>query len=191
MLRILGTLHIENKDEAVNDSNDSISASSESPSTISLFVGSAPVKHATSNNVRNEPIGNQLQQIKYQSTIIQQRRSNFCRSQKCYRTPWTLMNILNAFSIDCRFHLDGTVPKEQLTKHFQLTWNLQNAPSSKKWTTVIQDVRNNPPGHLLLSVPFVFINASRNVNSLLSILDNNIETFMKIRSKLHSLSSFK
>ena len=122
--------------------------------------------------------------------------------QKCFREPWTTKKIETKMYTNCSFDLDGTVDKKQLKNYFVLTWSRQATPSVVKWTrdvhevannspVDVHEVANNSPGCLRLSVPTVLFTSNRNVRSLVPILDNNIETFMKVRSKMHSLSSFK
>lgn len=200
MLRILGTFTIDDLYEPDNAKagnemssgtsvTESISASSEKSSVISLFIGSASVKYErASANVGSTAA---YQRPNFRSSLFQQERRYFCTSQKCYWTPWSLSHIETNYFVNCPFHLDGTAPKEQMKKFFLLTWTRQPSPSTMKWTRDVHDVGNNLPGSLCLSLPYMFFTARRNVHAIISLLDTQIETFMRIRSKIHNLSSFK
>ena len=206
LLRILGTAKISNtvdtQDSYIGngitevtvrtESTNSVSASSEHLPVIRLFVGSSPVSYRPVPKTKAVPtITNNSVSKLHQSTIIEQECRHFCSSLKCYRMPWKSIQIDTNLSVNCSFHLDGTVQISELKNYFVLNWTRQPAPSSVKWTRDIHDVGNNTPGCLRLSVPTVFFTASRNVRSLVSILDDHIETFMKVRSQLHNLSSFR
>lgn len=191
LLRIIGTCIIDRNEgigNAVELSTNSISASSEVDTIIRLFVGSSPVKIFGRSKI--EAKGDEEQSI-FQSTVLQQDCKHFCSTQKCYRSPWKTKDICSDFAVSFECDLDGVIPKEQLQNYFILNWSRQVAPSYLKWTRDVHETGNNCPGVLRLKVPFVFCNSSRNVHSLVSILDNHIETFMKLRSKIHNLSSFK
>ena len=167
----------------------SVSATSEKHSTIQLFVGSAPVNYENQTSVgASERI---TEQSRYSSTILMQTCKHFSSVQKCYCTPWKVRNVHTDLSVNCSFDMDGTVPKAQLERFFIMNWSRQAAPSSFKWTRDVHDSGNNTPGMLKLSIPFVLLTSNRNVSALVSILDNHIETFMRLRSTLHSSSSFK
>lgn len=209
LLRILGTFNIS---DASNDSSDwynndsqtksngaststkSISASSEHHHVLSIFVGSSPVQYRNAASPRSATtIGNSSTEDKelYRSTVFEQECRHFCSNQKCYKMPWKTKNIDSKMSVNSTFNLDGTVQKGQHNSYFVLNWSRQPAPSSVKWTQDVQDVGNCTPGCLRLSVPTVVMTASRNVRSLVSLLDNHIETFMRMRAKMHIQSSFK
>lgn len=206
MLRIIGTFEIDDNDDGNDGSNcndgstvltqtrstESISASSDRSRTVRLFVGSSPVQFVvgggsnTGNSSQHEVLASA-----FQTTVISQECRYFCSMQKCYRTQWKPLQVSSNLFVDCFFDLDGTVSKEQQSSYFRLNWTRQAAPSSVKWTRDVQDVSNNSPGIIRLSVPSVYFSANRNVLSIVSILDDHIETFMNLRSKIHNLSSFK
>ena len=206
MLRILGCFSIEESKEEENfgtvnylksgststNATGSIIASSKRCSVINLFVGSTAVDYVLAR--RTELPNSESKEgrsYNFKSTILNQDCRFFCFSQKCYRACWGLKHIESDFSVNCPFHLDGTVPTEQMKKFFLLTWTRQPSPSPVKWTRDIQDVGNNLPGSLRLSLPYMFFTANKNVRSLVSLLDTQIETFMRVRSKIHNCSSFK
>lgn len=200
LLRIVGTFTITDEDDDCNmppkqsttTSNNSISATSEVTSTMRLFIGSAPVEFAAESEVEGNSSSTPTNRDRMLPTsIIQQECKHFCSLQNCYRRPWSIKNVYSTFSVRCMSDLDGTIPKEQLRNHFILNWSRQSAPSTIKWTRDIQDAGNNCPGQLRLTIPFIFSSSNRNVRRLVLILDNHIETFMRFRSTLHTMSSFK
>ena len=208
LLRILGTFTIQDQYGAdINqydkrkgktstvystDSTRSVSTTSHDSSKISLFIGTAPLDFKVCDaSVAENLLENGDNQNRYRTIVIQQDCAHFCSTQKCYRTPWKPTPVTSPYSVSCIFDLDGTVSSDQLHKHFTLNWKKQSSPSNSKWTRDVHEIGNNPPGILTLSVPIMFFSAGRNVRSLVSILDNHIETFMNQRSYLHSLSSFK
>ena len=191
LLKILGTFTVRSNEDGqvgAHSSTDSVSAVSKVSPTIRIFVGSSPVDF---DEVSEEQTENKLDQSRYQSSIFQQDCKQFCITQKCYRTKWKSKNVSSNFSVSCVFDLDGTIPKEKLDKYFILNWSLQPAPSQVKWTCDVHDTGNNCPVSLRLRIPSILCTASRNVHALVSMLDNYIETFMKLRSKMHHSSSFK
>lgn len=205
LLRILGTFSINDPHDhdevdagneirsggASTNFTEGTSASSDKSSVISLFIGSASVNYKRAIVKVENNGGATAQHLNFRSSLLQQECRYFCTSQKCYRTPWSLSNIETNYFVNCPFHLDGTAPKEQLKKFFLLTWTRHPSPSAMKWTRDIHDVGNNLPGSLRLSIPYVFFTTSRNVRTLVSLLDTQIETFMRVRSKIHNSSSFK
>ena len=199
-MRIVGTYSLTNtygdmnvgKSEKQTRNTGSVSASSENSSRIVVFVGSAPVKYFSDDARREGNKGEDIgEESMFTSSILTQECKHFCSSRKCYSSPWEVKPIRTDFSVNCKIDLDGTVSKEQLSKHFLLNWSRQIAPSSTKWTRDVHETGGNIPGILKLSIPYVFFNSTKNVRALESILDNNIETFMKVRSKIHVLSSYK
>ena len=205
LLRILGTFTIDSINDlhdhslgkataetSSTQSTESVVASSESCSVISLFVGSSPVSFVSDSASKKDLLNiDCADQDSYQSTILQQECRHFCSMQRCYRSSWTTKNIFSKLTVNSVFHLDGIVQTTQLPNFFVLNWARQAVPSSVKWTRDIHDVGNNCPGSLRLTVPCVVFNASLNVRSLVSLLDTHIETFMKVRAKIHNTSSFK
>lgn len=193
LLRILGTFSIHSDNDVQQPSTtltNGISATSEVTSTIRLFVGSAPVDYEEqTNGAADTSMG--LVGPSFRSTVFQQECKHFCTSQKCYRAPWVIKHIKSTLSVCCTSDLDGMIPSNQLRNCFILNWSRQATPSLVKWTRDIHDAGNNCPGQLRLSIPFIFLAANRNVRALVSLLDSHIETFMKVRSTLHNLSSFK
>ena len=193
LLRILGSLklssHADNEPQrrqentALTSTTLSVSASSEQSQFVHVYVGTAPISSSSSRSRAEHKI--------FSSTVFTQECKHFCSVQKCFRTPWTLKQIESPHLVDCSFHLDGAVSAEEMKNYFTLKWKQQVAPSSSKWTRDVQDVGSNPPGVLHLSVPAICVSTSRNVHSLVSLLDNHIETFMRVRSSMHSSSSFK
>ena len=209
LLRVLGTFNLENVGDeggkyrnystSTTSPTTTISSQSANSSSVSknnpvlrLFVGSCPVVYqpkppaAHVNSTSNDD-NNQM----FHSTLFQQECRHFCAVQKCYRMPWTVKHINSRLMVNSSFHLDGTIVKEQLKNYFLLTWTRQPAPSAVKWTRDVHNVGSNSPGCIRLSLPTVMFSSNRNVRSLVGILDEHIETFMKIRSTIHSLSSFK
>jgi len=208
ILRILGTFSITENYETLSLEKDvhhntstasistslateSVSATSERIQTITIFVGTSPVRFdvnpipvSSSSAVRRED-------NTFLSTIFQQDCKHFCNLQKCFRTQWKSKNICSKLAVDCEFHLDGTVPEDKLKQYFVLTWKRQPSPSFSKWTRDVQDVGNNSPGTLRLNLPAIYLNSSRNVTSIVGLLDKHIETFMRVRSEIHRFSSFK
>lgn len=215
ILRILGTFSIAEREadhQSVQNNapdgsanfhpqspgTESVSASSESCQTIRLFLGTSPI--GPTDSLSSEPtlassIDNTEEKtppdITFETTVFEQDCKHYCLSQKCFRSPWTAKNVTSNMVINSEFHLDGTVPEEHLQKYFVLNWKRQVAPSSTKWTIDVQDVGNNTPGCLRLSIPIMYFNSSRNVQSVVTLLDKHIETFMKVRSEMHAFSSFK
>lgn len=194
LLRILGTcthkidFDSEKQSSDSTKSMNSVSASSEVVPNIRLFVGTAPVDYvmAEKGNVHSY-----AEHETFQSTLLQQEGKHFCSGQKCYRTPWSSQPIQSDLSVRSKFDLDGTVSKDDLNNYFTLNWSRQAAPSAVKWTRDVHNTANNSPGVLRLSIPFIFFSSTKNVRSLVSMLDSHIETFMKIRSIIHNQSSFK
>ncbi len=205
MLRLLGTFSIDKIEDIpcserqthctdttdVLKSTDSVSASSENFQMIRLFVGTSPINYVRTTNLHAGNFAEGKDTHTFNSTIFQQHCKHFCSSKKCFQTPWMTINIRSQLSVSCEFHLDGTVPEEQLTNFFLINWKRQISPSFSKWTMDVQDVGNNTPGSIRLSVPVIYFTSSRNVSSIASLLDNHIETFMRVRSEMHSFSSFK
>lgn len=203
ILRILGTYVIKDVDDKCEDSDlhpsgaststSSVSALSESRRFLWLFVGSAPVnfREVMARKGGLSHPDDDTEEERFTSTLFQQECRHFCTTQKCFRMPWTTKNIESRMSVNCSFDLDGTVDKEQLKQHFVLNWSRQAAPSGVKWTRDVQDVGNNAPGCLRLTIPAIMVTSNKNVRSLVSILDNRIETFMNVRSRMHNVSSFK
>lgn len=201
LLRVLGTFRIidQLQDESSGEidtpsttartSTNSVNASSENVPVINLFVGSSPICY--DHEKRNNMAGMKAEDPKLRSSIFQQECRHFCSNQKTYRAPWRSLHVESKHLINACFHLDGTVQQGEIRNHFVLNWSRQPAPSPVKWTRDIHEAGSNLPGYLRLSVPAVVFSASRNVNALVSILDHHIETFMRFRSSLHSLSSFK
>ena len=209
LLRILGTFTITTTTESENGepgrtittvhetstnskSTISVSVSSESVSTIRLFVGTSPVNHKVIP--KNEPKLTDRKESdcsEYRSTIFEQDCKHFCLNKKCYRTQWKTKHITCDPSVNSTFHLDGTIETEELNNYFLLNWSRQPAPSAVKWTRDIQDVGNNTPGQLRLTVPTIFFTSKRNVECLVSMFDRHIETFMKMRAQIHSTSTFR
>lgn len=198
LLRILGTFTSDNDSDTETQPSDStksmnsVSASSEVVPIIRVFIGTAPVNFsiAEEGDVGGS-VDSLAQQETFESTIIQQEGRHFCSGQKCYRTPWNSQHIKSNLSVRSKFDLDGTVSKDELNNYFTLNWSRQLAPSAVKWTRDVHNTGNNSPGALRLTIPFVFLSSSKNVRSLVSMLDSHIETFMKIRSTIHNQSSFK
>lgn len=194
MLRILGTLTISEdsnvqKERTTNmTTTSSVSATSDITSTIRLFIGSAPVDYVRQSA---EPQSDDVSvDTGFQSSVIQQECKHFCPNQKCFRSPWRSHTVHSNLSVSSTFDLDGTVPKKELQKYFVLNWSRLSAPSTFKWTRDVHDTANNSPGQLRLSIPYIFCTARRNVRSLVAILDSHIETFMKVRSRVQSLSYY-
>lgn len=209
LLRVLGTFNVENVggeegmshkySTSTTSPTRTISTQSANSSSVSknnpvlrLFVGSCPVVYQPSPpvahvNSTSDDDNNEM----FRSTLFQQECRHFCAVQKCYRMPWTVKHINSRLMVNSSFHMDGTIEKEQLKKYFLLTWTRQPAPSAVKWTRDVHNVGRNSPGCIRLSIPTVMFSSNRNVRSLVGILDEHIETFMKIRSTIHSLSSFK
>ena len=173
-----------NSRTVITNLTQSISSLSHKSRTISLFIGSAPVKYVRSRDAEG-------QNISFRSTLLHQQCRHFSSSQNCYQEPWTLKHIESSFAAECTCHLNGTIEDKEMSKLFLMTWTAQIPPSSKKWTRDVHDVGNNLPGSIRLTLPYVFFSASRNVSSVTSLLDTEIETFMRVRSKMHTSSSFK
>lgn len=200
MLRIIGNCKIEDpgneklaegkyeiSTETVSNSTDSISAAK--PSVITLFVGSAPVKYEKGRDRSSSSVD---REDHFRSTLLRQQCRHFSTTQKCYQAPWTLMHMESDFAVDCMFHLDGSIVAEKdLRDFFLLTWTRQTPPSLKKWTRDIHCIGNNVPGSLRLSIPYLFIDSARNVHALVSLLDTEIETFIRLRSTIHNFNSSK
>ena len=214
LLRILGSFNVEGQgDELLMDGQSehrsgssstnvtqSISATSDKPSIISVFDGSSTVNYKQQTReggkqhkreVSNSQGDINAPQSNFRYTLLQQEQRYFCPTQKCYRAPWHIKPIESNFAVNCFFHLDGTVSKEHMKKFFLLTWTRSPSPSTTKWTRDIDNVGNNLPGSLRLSIPYMFFTSNRNVRSVVSLLDAQIETFMTLKSKLHNRSSFK
>ena len=207
LLRVLGTVSIgdviEEEGKSVSTSTTSaptaMSSQSANSSSVSktnpvvrLFVGSCPLMYQPSPSTANvNSTNNDDNNLMFRSTLFQQECRHFCPVQKCYRMPWTVKHVNSRLTVNSFFHLDGTTEKEQLQKYFLLTWTRQPAPSPVKWTRDVHNIGSNSPGCLRLSIPTVVFSSNRTVRSLVGILDEHIETFMKIRSMIHSFSSFK
>lgn len=209
MLRIVGTFTIATEDTVAKSegrhvvttvhqtstsskSTTSVSVSSESLSTIRIFVGTSPVSFTSVSRPEFVfPDQKDSEGNVYRSTVFEQDCKHFCLNKKCYRTQWKPKHIDCDLSVNSTFHLDGTIENGQLDKYFLLNWSRQQAPSQVKWTKDIQDVGNNTPGQLRLLVPTIFLTSNHNVRCLVSMFDKHIETFMKIRSKLHNSSGFR
>lgn len=201
LLRILGTFTVDppihhqtssgHRNGSTTDvTTNSISATSDASSTIRLLIGLAPVNYVVVNSPESVQI-NQVDRTFYTSTLLEQECKYFCSSQNCYRTPWNVKHIQSDLAVNCSFDLDHTANREELKKFFIMNWSRQVAPSTVKWSRDIHDSGNNCPGVLRLTIPFIFLSANRNVRSLVHIMDRHIETFMKVRSMIHSRSSFK
>jgi len=194
MLRILGTAtiaHIGDTQQergALSNSTSSVSATSERRSAVRLFVGTAPVQFIQRSDIRDTSFD---PRTTFSSAVIEQECTHFCNTQKCFQEPWVIHRTHSNLSVCSRFDLDGTVPKKELRNYFVLNWSRLSAPSNNKWTRDVHDTGNNCPGQLRMTVPYVFFTARRTVRSLVSILDKNIETFMKVRSIIQSRSSSK
>lgn len=196
LLRVLGTCTIDDGQPqktpgGTSRSTESVSASSEeSVPVIRLFVGTSPLQYeaATSNNANSPAV---LTREVFHSCIFLQDCKHFCSTLKCYRSPWRSADVQSKHLVNSGFHLDGTIHNGELKNYFVLNWSRQQAPSTTKWTRDVHEAGNNSPGCLRLTVPTVLFSSSRNVTALVSKLDKHIETFMRIRSTLHSLSSFK
>lgn len=217
LLRVLGTFTVQKSDtEEGNDSIDdrsirklsqsvdasaaqvpsaekstnNVCAVSEKFSTIRLFVGTAPVRYRRATEAGGNSSEDRSRQARYTSTIFQQDCKFYCRSQKCFLTDWTVQHIESFLNVNSEYNMDGTVDGS-LKTFFVLNWKRQTEPSRGKWTKDVHEVGSNSPGYIRLSVPAFFISASRNVQAISSLLDTHIETFMRVRSEIHSLSSFK
>lgn len=195
LLRILGTFTVGQEKDGQPESTTptkSVSASSDMTPSIRLFIGCAPVDYENQSASSSNSTGNvNSDHSSLSTTLIKQDCKFFCLSQKCFRTPWSVQHVRTELLIKSKFYQDGTTSKEELQKYFRLNWIRQTAPSSIKWTRDVHISGNNTPGLLRLTLPIIFFNASRNVRSLVSILDNHIETFMKCRGMIHNMSSFK
>ncbi len=201
LLRVLGTFVLEDSRNnyqqarteytAMTKSTASVCESSENSQTISIFVGTAPLSFVTSDKPDAVNVGSSSDPSVFKSTLFQQQCKHYCRSKKCFQSPWNSKHVDLSYTVNSTFHLDGTVAAGEIEKYFVLNWKRQAAPSSSKWTRDVQDFADNAPGVLRLSIPFVFSSTNRNVRSLIALLDKHIETFMKVRSSMHSQSSFK
>ncbi len=209
LLRVLGTVSVENVGDEDGKSHKYSTSTTNPPTTMSsqsansssvsktnpvlrLFIGSCPLVYEpispTENVTSTSNVDNNQM---FRSTLFQQECRHFCPVQKCYRMPWTVKHINSRMMVNSFFHLDGTTEKEQLKKYFLLTWTQQPAPSPVKWTRDVHRSGINSPGYNLQSIPTIVFLSNRIVRSLVGILDEHIETFMTIRSMIHSLSSFK
>ncbi len=211
IMRILGTFNISNINDiceaetAVNGTHansnhptnstskatNSVCASSESTLAIRLFVGTSPINYLTGESSQNFSSTTSRQPLTFESTIFQQECSHFCSIQKCFRTPWSAKQIRSDLSVNCTFDLDGTLADGEMKDFFVMNWKRQVPPSRAKWTIDVLNSSNNTPGSLCLIIPVIYVTSSTNVQSLVSLLDNYIETFMKVRSQIHNQSSFK
>ena len=195
MFRFLGTYVIhsnssnENKESGQSSSDDNVSASSTLSSHIRLFFGSSPIKYTALYDISSfkEERAKANNRNEYLSVLFEQNCSYFCPVQKCFQSQWIGRHIRSEFNLNCQFDEDGAVSALQLSNYFVLQWNRQQPPSTAhgKWTKDVVDVGNNMPGTLTLSVPSVFMNANRNVTSIISMLDTHIESLMDIRSKIY------
>ena len=199
VFRYLGTyiihedngLGVTSKREDVNplNSSDCISVSSRASKKIRLFLGSSPVKYIEAPNVKcyKKQEVNVENRSDYPSVIFQQRCVNFCPVQKCFQSTWTDGFVRSNFRVNCEFDDDGTVPPSELSKFFVLRWNRLQPPStaSGKWTKDVINVGSNMPGTLTFAVSSVYMCASRNVESLIELMDTHIESFMHLRSLIH------
>lgn len=204
VLRVLGTLTIDDNSQLRNsktlkksfktatDSTESMNAISDVASVISIFVGSAPltVEPARAEDSNLHP-DDDLDNYQFRTSVFQQDCKHFCPNKKCYLAPWRSESVQSKLQVNSTFYLDGSVENGQLKNYFRINWSRQQAPSQVKWTRDVHDVGSNSPGCLRLTIPSIMVTSSRNVSSLISILDTQIETFMKVRSLLHSSSSFK
>ena len=217
MLRILGTFTVGDTEEKQNQtistdqtdqtalttstqsacatSSDAVQSacvtSLDAVKTIRLFVGSAPVSwskvvgHPSNSSADGDILS------KFTSTLFQQDFRHHCSLRKCFLAPWTVKEFKSNLTVDCVFNLDGTVSNDQLSNYFLLNWKQLTAPSTTKWTRDVQEVSDNCPGIIQLKLPAIVSTSRRNVQSLVALLDEHIEEFMKIRSIIHSSSSFK
>lgn len=198
LLRLVGTFIIEENPQSHRPTEcgsgftKSVSVFSSTVPIIKLFIGSSPLEYQVSTaQTPNHYVGGNLEEDSLGTYVIKQECKHFCLSSKSYRTPWKCDYVESKHLMNSTFHLDGTVPDEEHKDYFVLNWSRQQAPSTMKWTRDVHDAGNNSPGCLRLSVPTVLFSSSRNVNALVSKLDTHIEAFMRIRSTLHSWSSFK
>ncbi len=157
---------------------------------ICLYVASAPVSvthkaMSTEQGQRKDIESEQLSTI-----LIEQKCEHFSTTSKAFQSQWTVSPGFSNFKVCCTFDLDGIVRPSQLNNYFTLSWTRLQSPSTKKWTRDIHNIGINSPGTLCLSLPSIFLSSPRNVSDLGSIMDNNIETFMDVRSKIYRSSSF-
>ena len=196
MFRFLGSYVIHSDDiageegfeQAQHSSNTDLSSTKYSKS-LRLFIGSSPVRFRP---IRDVEVSKKKEETSekhtdFRSVVIEQNCTNFCATQRCFLSPWVAQYVQSDFNLDCAFDEDGTVPCAHVSNYFCLRWNRLQAPSTTRgrWTKDVVDVGNNMPGTLTLSVPTVLMCASRNVNSIISMMDTFIENYMDIRSKIH------
>lgn len=195
ILRLMGTFQVEEvaDTDSVGSTHHSISADSNfnrhNHKQIRIYVATAPsaVSIDTINDGDQNP--NNSAPNTFNSIVIDQKCEHFNNTSYTFQSRWTSSPVHSPFKVSCAFDLDGIARPSQLKNFFTLSWSRQSAPSSKKWTKDIHSLGTNSPGSLRLSLPSVFISASKNVTALSAILDENIETFMNFRSSLYRSST--
>lgn len=201
IIRLVGTFAIEDGEESPAPSvQNGDTSSSESISVLSsqqqlgdkvirIYVASSPVKKAVTDGNSTSHAQTNLNRLPFKSTVLEQKCIHFNNAIKSFQSKWRSSTLQSDFKVSCFFDLDGVARPSQLQNHFTLIWSRSQAPSTKKWTRDIHNIGNNSPGSVTLSVPTVFVSARKSVETLLSVIDRNIESFMEFRSEIQRRSS--
>lgn len=198
-LRLLGTYSVSQTpsagtkttaDASKSFESSSVCANSNDVSTtqhekyLQLYVASAPV--AVTDDKRTEAIdgGSHTGLRLFRTVVIEQKCAHFSKVSNAFQTPWRVKRCSSNFNVACDFDLDGEVRECNLSEYFTLSWSPLVQPSCKKWTRDIRFIGEHCPGNLRLTVPYIFFSAHKNVKDLSVVLDNTIEYFMSLRSKV-------
>lgn len=192
LFQVVGTYEVNqfcggpSQNSSSTSSLNSISATSNPPPSISLFIGCAPFKGrllSVASGNDDEECSN-IEDGKYHSVVYEQRCSHFSLTQMCFRSPWIANNYETDFCDDYDYEKIEANKAADFPNHFVLHWTRMVHPSTSKWTSDVRGMSDNCPGTLRLSIPTVYMNSRLNVETVRSLLDEHIETFMDLRTTL-------
>lgn len=199
--RLLGTFRVEDSTENItsrqqradHDVRESICVESNDitvkSNSIRIYVASAPIDFLSDEPDGSEHNRSNTNYEDFRTVLLEQKCAHFSRVSSSFQTNWRAKSVSSDLKVSCTFDLDGIARPGQLGKYFTLSWSRLQQPSAKKWTRDVHNIGNNSPGSLTMTLPSIFTSTHKNVTALSTIMDENIETIMALRSKLHRLSS--
>ena len=187
MIQFPGTISIANQLSTTSErSNYSVTSGSGSISTSSkpsnpklhIFTATCPFTLPNSDAESSEK--------QYDAVCFHQDCVHFSESRSCYLSNFEKTTFKTALNVPDPFEFIDTVRLSAYSRYFIMKWTREKPPSQSTWTRDAREGAVNSPGNIQLCIPFVFTNSSRIVNLLSDLLDDNIETFMELRSSLYN-----